>query len=536
MITRQGIEAAISGLKYGNPESLKYRLVHAIWDHYGNAEADQPPENIAPESLIETLWAVRDDDAINGKKRNLSNTKSAINRDLKTAYRQGVNPEGVVIGRNNCFTMCDEAKNDLLSTVDLAGTRDAAASMRAISDSLGTIRSILAQTPEGTDLNGTAETGLLEDLQQQVQEVAEALGWAPFHGGATGPGGDGANGGIALEDIDPVAQEAADDLEDDTEPEGEILEAVWEEETPAGEVMEAGELPASTGLPLDGPIDSDVQSWAEDRDPRLLAEAFDGYLGAMERFYNQYLLIPEGLYSLPPPQRNPEETEGAHQVAAFYMGKFPVTNALFEVFVERTGYLTLAERLGHSTVYYGRLCRWEDAATGRVTYRSTASVRSLTVPGACWHRPTGPGSTLHQKRNHPVVHVALEDVLAFAAWTGKRLPTEREWEVAAATDRGLPFPWGDTWKPDACNVEETAIGDTTPVNAFHGGENELGIGDTLGNVWEWTADTWHPDAESRHQVLKGGSWVSRRGVCLSDRFKLAPRSASNICGFRLAVD
>jgi formylglycine-generating enzyme required for sulfatase activity len=300
-----------------------------------------------------------------------------------------------------------------------------------------------------------------------------------------------------------------------------------------------GEGADEVGLP-ESPFEGD-EPVDPDQKARLLAEAFDGYLGAMERYYNQYLLVPEGTYLLGGTAPLPTEKPQSHiNMPPFYVGKFPVTNALFEVFVERTGYVTLAEERGHSTVYHGRLFREKDKSTGRIRFRSTATLRSLSVPGACWYRPTGPGSTLHQKRNHPVVHVALEDALAFAAWTGKRLPTEAEWEAAARTQRGFVFPWGNDWKGGTCNMEDEAIGDTTPVDAFKEGENELGIADTLGNVLEWTSDICSEMAErlpaGRHHILKGGSWTSQRGVRLTNRFKMNPELTSNIVGFRCAVD
>jgi formylglycine-generating enzyme required for sulfatase activity len=124
------------------------------------------------------------------------------------------------------------------------------------------------------------------------------------------------------------------------------------------------------------------------------------------------------------------------------MGKFPVTNALFEVFVENTGYVTTAEKAGFGTVYHGRLCKEVDNKTGAVRFRCNGTVQSKTVEGAFWYQPFGPGSTLHLKRTHPVVQVSLADATAFAAWTGKRLPSEDEWEAAARTEMGYVYPWG----------------------------------------------------------------------------------------------
>ena len=269
--------------------------------------------------------------------------------------------------------------------------------------------------------------------------------------------------------------------------------------------------------------------------PRMLSERFNRSLAAMDRFFNQYVLIPDGKYTVG--KKRSIKGERARQMielSSFYMGKFPVTNALFEVFVEKTGYKTTAEREGYGTVYVGRVQSEVDEETGLETYTWSSSVTNKIVKGACWYQPQGPGSTLHKKRNHPVVQVSLEDALAFAAWTGKGLPTEDEWEAASRTASGYSLPWGKKWERDACNFEDTSIGDTTPVDRFMEWENELGIADTLGNVWEWTSTPFENGAESngRSYIAKGGSWVTGKPLNLATRFRVDPASYSNILGFR----
>jgi formylglycine-generating enzyme required for sulfatase activity len=158
------------------------------------------------------------------------------------------------------------------------------------------------------------------------------------------------------------------------------------------------------------------------------------------------------------------------------------------------------------------------------------------VEGACWYQPCGPGSTLHNKRNHPVVQISLEDGMAFAAWTGKRLPTENEWEAASRTAKGWIFPWGEEWKKHSCNIEDSCTGDTTPVEKYAEFENDFGIVDTIGNILEWTLDdvTALSDNKNkyRYHIAKGGSWISGDDVRLFSRFKIEPESHSNILGFR----
>jgi formylglycine-generating enzyme required for sulfatase activity len=127
------------------------------------------------------------------------------------------------------------------------------------------------------------------------------------------------------------------------------------------------------------------------------------------------------------------------------------------------------------------------------------------VAGADWRHPEGPGSDIKERMNHPVVHIAYEDVVAYAKWAGKRLPTEAEWEFAArgGLDR-KPFAWGDELEPGSkcmanvwqgqfpvVNTEKDGFAGTAPVGSFP--PNGYGLYDMAGNVWEWCADWYRPD-------------------------------------------
>jgi len=223
-------------------------------------------------------------------------------------------------------------------------------------------------------------------------------------------------------------------------------------------------------------------------------------------------------------------------VSEFYIGKFPVTNALFDIFVEKTGYITTAERRGYGYVYIPRAQRRKDSATGMETFHWSINLQYKKVQGACWHRPSGPGSSLYNKRRHPVVQVSMEDARAFAAWTGKRIPTEKEWEAAARTSRGFTYPWGNHWRDNACNIEKSYCGDTTAVDQYVEFANGAGVVDLLGNVLEWTLDVWRPDPVAEENrgmcVVKGGSWISDSSLTLSRRFPMEKNATSNILGFR----
>ncbi len=343
-----------------------------------------------------------------------------------------------------------------------------------------------------------------------------------------------------LEDSEELPEEAAGGAEAAGEagevPAGEIEEGDLEEvevlegENDPGELEEeAGGEGRDQGLSPDWAVpEMDPGGEVDVEKKRLLAEEFNQSLAAMDRFYNRHIRIPGGEYRVgsPSPSRI-ERKEAVVRVDGFYIGKFPVTNALFELFVERTGYRTTAERAGYGIVHQGRFQRRVDDRTGRKEIICRSGVSSSRVEGACWYQPSGPGGNLRHKRNHPVVQVSLEDALAFAAWCGKRLPTEEEWEAAMRTDKGLRFPWGEDWVSGACNVEKSFLGDTSPVDRYAEYENPLGVADCLGNVLEWTMSR-----EEGGRVLKGGSWLSNDVVSLWHRKVLPPETASNITGFR----
>jgi len=269
---------------------------------------------------------------------------------------------------------------------------------------------------------------------------------------------------------------------------------------------------------------------------RLLAEAFNRSLAAMDKFFNHYIEFPGGEYTVgAETPKNNEILQHTVSLAPFFMGKFPITNALFEVFIENTGYITTAEKIGFGTVYEGRCQTIIDPRTGQSQQIWRADITSKTVEGACWYQPSGTGSTIHNKRNHPVVQVSAHDALAFSAWTGKRLPSEEEWEAATRTIKANIFPWGSDMQSGACNFEESSIGDTTPVDNYPDFENNAGVADALGNILEWAFCPNNAEGatdQSPNYVAKGGSWISNNQPRLYSRLLLEPEMHSNIMGFR----
>jgi formylglycine-generating enzyme required for sulfatase activity len=205
----------------------------------------------------------------------------------------------------------------------------------------------------------------------------------------------------------------------------------------------------------------------------------------------------------------PEEAPAHHvQVDGFWMDKTPVTNAHFRRFIDATGYVTLAERVPKAEDYPGA-----DPAmlvAGSTVFKSPRGRVDRNnfyqwwhwVPGADWQHPTGPDSSLDGGDTLPVVHVAWEDVEAYARWIGKELASEAEWEFAARGGlEGAEFAWGDEFTPGGLYMANTWQGDfpyqnrmddgfagTSPVGSFPA--NGYGLYDLIGNVWEWTAD-WY---------------------------------------------
>lgn len=199
-------------------------------------------------------------------------------------------------------------------------------------------------------------------------------------------------------------------------------------------------------------------------------------------------------------------------VDGFWIDSHAVTNAEFARFVGETDYVTVAERPLNLELYPG--AKPELAVPGALVFHMTdgpVDTRDIRqwwryVPGACWHAPEGPGSTLVARADHPVVQVAFEDAEAYAAWAGKALPTEAEWEFAARGGlEGAEYCWGDEFTPAGQhmantwqgpfpwrNFETDGFGGTAPVGSFP--PNGYGLHDMAGNVWEWTTD-WYA---SRH--------------------------------------
>lgn len=254
------------------------------------------------------------------------------------------------------------------------------------------------------------------------------------------------------------------------------------------------------------------------------------------------------------------ETPREVEITAFIIDSCAVSNEAFAQFAAATGYVTEAERFGWSFVFGGLLPDRFPA-----TRAVAAAPWWRQVYQADWCHPEGPQSHIADRSDHPVVHVSFNDALSYCTWAGKRLPTEADWELAA---RGrlmrATFPWGDELEPEGehrMNVwqgqfpNENTLADghygTCPVDALP--PNGYGLYNVTGNVWEWTADWFHPTFRARdrrtdpagpptgtHRVQKGGSYLCHASYCR--RYRVAarqgnePNSSTGNLGFRCAAD
>jgi formylglycine-generating enzyme len=248
------------------------------------------------------------------------------------------------------------------------------------------------------------------------------------------------------------------------------------------------------------------------------------------------------------------------EVAPFAIDATAVSNAEFAAFVRETHHVTDAERYEWSFVFAGLLP--DD-------FEETRSVAEAPwwrqVYGANWKHPEGPQSDTAGRDDHPVVHVSWHDARAYAAWAGKRLATEAEWEYAArgGLERKL-FPWGNDLEPDGEhrmnvwqgrfpteNTQADGYIGTAPVTAFP--TNGHGLHNMTGNVWEWCAD-WYDagyykvspcanptgPADGTHRVMRGGSYLCHASYCrryrVGARSANEPESSTGNLGFRCVRD
>jgi formylglycine-generating enzyme len=292
--------------------------------------------------------------------------------------------------------------------------------------------------------------------------------------------------------------------------------------------------------------------------------------------------IEGGSFAMGDDDERPEE-RAAHEVTVrgFWIDRHEVTNAQFARFVEATGYVTLAERGLDPKDFPGMPP--ELLVPGAVVFTPPDGLLNLVdfsqwwryVPGADWRHPSGPGSSIEGKQNHPVVNVAYEDAQAYARWLGRALPTEAQWEFAARGGlNGATYSWGEEyydpvagWRANSWqglfplkNDVEDGYGGAAPVGCF--APNGYGLFDMAGNVWEYARDWYVPEHSpepasnpqgpglalaSRYAgpaapsvVIKGGSYLCAPNFCA--RYRPAARQPQELglgashLGFRTVLN
>ncbi|MEM0983786.1 MAG: formylglycine-generating enzyme family protein [Planctomycetota bacterium] len=306
--------------------------------------------------------------------------------------------------------------------------------------------------------------------------------------------------------------------------------------------------------------------------------------------------IPAGEFrmgSTDPLARPDESPVHRVRVDGFWMDRTEVTNTEFAAFVEATGYVTVAERPVDWEVIAAQLPPGTPKPPDEMLEPSSGVFTPTAGPvdlrnesawwvwtkGADWRHPEGPGSSIDDRMDHPVVQVSWEDAKAYAEWAGKRLPTEAEWEFAARGGRQTVNTWGDEpIDPTRANIwtgvfpydndEVDGFARAAPVGSFDA--NGFGLFDMAGNVWEWCADAYdaqlyrdlaaelgqdgvavNPTGPERSRdprlpsaaitrVMRGGSFLCNDSYCASyrpsARMASTPDSALSHLGFRCVSD
>jgi formylglycine-generating enzyme required for sulfatase activity len=248
------------------------------------------------------------------------------------------------------------------------------------------------------------------------------------------------------------------------------------------------------------------------------------------------IFIPGGTFRMGSNKHYPEEVP-SHAVAVdgFWIDRTPVTNRQFKEFVRSTGYVTFAEVAPDRRSYPDALPHMIFAGSLVFTPpRRPVDLRDFSqwwtlLKGASWRHPYGPKTNIKLLDDHPVVHVTHADAAAYAAWIGKALPTEAEWEFAARGGiEAADYAWGDEFTPAGQHMANTWQGNfptqnsaedgyerTSPVMAFP--PNGYGLYDMIGNVWEWTSD-WY---STKHQA------DAAKACCVPQNPRGGPESGSH---------
>ncbi|XP_065190821.1 inactive C-alpha-formylglycine-generating enzyme 2-like [Sycon ciliatum] len=269
--------------------------------------------------------------------------------------------------------------------------------------------------------------------------------------------------------------------------------------------------------------------------------------------FDKMVRFESGSYRLGTDEKDARDGEGPSRLVSvkpFEMDQYSVTNEQFRKFIRDTKFRTEAEKFGWSFVL-------EPFVSEKIKATIKESVQGapwwLPVKGAYWRQPFGPGSSIKEMMHYPAVHISWNDATAYCKWAKKRLPTEAEWEFAArgGGQQGKKYPWGNKYEKKRMNIWQGEFPDTnTKEDGYHGvcpadafkPQNEKGMYNMIGNVWEWTSDQFRDESggQEKKYVLRGGSYLDtvegekNHIARVTTRMGNTPDSGSDNLGFRCA--
>ena len=191
-------------------------------------------------------------------------------------------------------------------------------------------------------------------------------------------------------------------------------------------------------------------------------------------------------------------------VDSYYLDRHCVTNAEYEKFVQAGG--------------YANPMLWPETMLPSVLQ----FVDQTGLPGPKYWSG---GSPPDKKANHPVVGICWYEANAYASWAGKRLPTSEEWQRAGTWSKGhsgngaeLRYPWGNAFDPSKANLWASRQGGTVSVDSFITGNTPNGVGQLVGNVWEWVDTQFYPNSEEGISVYLDEAMAEIRGGAFDTYF------------------
>mgnify|MGYP005630667665 FL=1 len=253
------------------------------------------------------------------------------------------------------------------------------------------------------------------------------------------------------------------------------------------------------------------------------------YLYKFGEKWDELIKIPDGKFLMGHPR---QKDSPPHQEVIiekpFLLRKYPVTNVEFYKFISETQYKTEAETLIEAIVYHN----------GNLALHGSSGPASFSNPSlipdknAFWLCPDGQPDSLYGKHSHPVTQITWNDAKAFCKWkreaTGQtiRLPFEKEWEYVASNFGKMDFNqffWDEDRAVEFCNIEETGVCGTLPVDHFPENEHCGGVAGLYGNVFEWVEDTKNLPGNRRNSMSDGLTYKIARGGSFITHFKhIAP--------------